>query len=159
MASKTLKKKASKISSKVPRTRKKVDRWDEMPNSVEERQEVYTEAKRKYPSPSKDPSFKNRWDRFIGDVYNQQNFSESILFQLEVLCDLYVELNALNEIIKEKGYTYVSHTSQGTSERIRHEVGARAKVLVEVRHLTASLGLTASKKSKIRADDEDGEWD
>jgi hypothetical protein len=116
------------------------------------------------PQPPKDhPTFKRMWKILIDDVIKRPNYKKGHLYQLEILCDLYVDLEKLNEIIDVLGYSYESEVARGggTISRLRPEVQQRNKVLAEIRSYSRILGLLLQKDSELNTDDEGlkDEWD
>lgn len=152
-------KKASKISSSdVPRNRAKEKKWNDK-NSLESRKPDRSEAIKLHPSPKDNKIFTARWENYVTNIFDRGNFDEGFLFQLEVLCDLYVELDALNIIIAEKGYTYTAKTQYGMTEKVRPEVGHKTRVLAEIRNYSKMLGLLLSATAKEKPAEEDDDWD
>lgn len=118
-------------------------------------------AAKKYKAPSKHKTFVRRWNAYIEEIANRPNFKIGHTFQLEILCNLYVELEKLNAIIDVIGYTYESEKDRGggTISRSCPEVGIRKNVLSEIRNYSKMLGLLLVKDSDFSNDrPEDEEW-
>lgn len=104
-------------------------------------------------------TYKEYYDCFLADIEQRENFKPTHKIQLEVLCDLYVEMHDLEDIIKEQGYTYVSEGRNGTQEKIRPEVAQLNRVRSEIRAYSRMLGLLLVKDSPGPKEENEDEWD
>lgn len=119
-----------------------------------------TKAAKKYPSPRpQNTIFTSRWNLFIEDVVDRPNFKRGHLYQLELLCNLYVELHAMEELIAEFGYTYEIVGRNGAQVKPRPEVTQKNRVLSEIRSYSKMLGLLLVKDSKFTDEEESETWD
>jgi phage terminase small subunit len=112
----------------------------------------------KYPSPKKNPEFRKRWDNLIRGVVSRDNFKVGHLYQLEILCDLYVEYDALAKFIRTKGYTYVALGRQGRIVKPYPQVTQINRVQAEIRSYSKMLGLLLSTDKSTESGGEDNEW-
>jgi len=125
-----------------------------MPMTVEE-------ILKKYPSPKKDKNFKKRWDILVPEIVERPNFKPSHLFQLEILCDVYVSYEYFNKIVNEQGPTVHQEGGRyGEQIKIRPEVSLLTKLKVEIVHYNKMLGLLLMKDTKQTVEDEiQEEWE
>lgn len=117
-------------------------------------------SKHKYPPPKKNPLFRAKWGSFIDNVVCRDNFKIGHLNTLEILCDLYVELDALNRFIRKNGLSFEIIMVQGKSRRIYPEVNLREKVRTQINHYTGRLDLFP-KRDKMAGEptsEEDDKW-
>lgn len=114
--------------------------------------------KKKYPAPSADIQFKKYWKKFLPKVMERDNFHESHLEQLNILCNLYSEYHKLNEFILTNGYSYESDGRYGESRREYPEVKIFQKVTAEIRHYSKILGLILNKDSATKEREDADEW-
>lgn len=111
-----------------------------------------------FPAPKDDVSFQKYWNKFLPKVTSRENFHESHLDQLEILCDLYIDYHNLTQFIKENGYSYMSDGRYGESYREYREVTIRQKVVSEIRAYSKLLGLVL-EKDKDTGDRNENEWE
>lgn len=118
-------------------------------------------SKHKYPPPKKDPVFRERWARFIDNVVSRDNFKLGHLDTLEILCDLYAELEALNKFLRTNGMFHDVTTIMGKSRRAYPEVAQRDKVRAQIQQYSRHLDLFPKKDKSLRGFDpkEAEEWD
>lgn len=115
---------------------------------------------KKFPAPKSSPDFKKYWDKYLPKVVSRENFHNSHLDQLEVLCDLYIEYHELTNFIKENGYTYESDGRYGESHREWPQVKIRQKVTSELRMYSKQLGLVLEKdQDKNEKEKKKNEWE
>lgn len=100
---------------------------------------------KKYPPPKKDRAFREKWRELIHTVVKRDNFKEAHLFQLGILCDLFVEYDDLSKFLRENGYTYEAYGRQGKAIKPFPQVGQINKVKTEIRNYSRMLGLLLSK--------------
>lgn len=109
-------------------------------------------------SPKKeDELFTDYWDIFVLAVSERDNFREDHLNQLSILCDLYVEYDQLQFLLKEEGYTIVSETKFGVQVKAHPCVNQKIKIVSEIRAYTRMLDLTLSRGLKSSTDGD--EWE
>jgi len=112
---------------------------------------------KKFASP-KSGEFKKYWDLLIDNVTGRDNFTKGHLFQLSVLCDLYVEYDHLTEKVKEEGYIYETSGRHGDLIKVNPHVTMRQKTLAELRSYSKLLGLTLFKDGPSVPEEEEDEW-
>ena len=116
--------------------------------------------KSQFKSPKTNKAFKRRWDTLIGEVTGRENFKPGHLYQLEVLCDLYVEYDRLVEYLDENGYSYSQVGGRyGDQEKRRPEVDQLAKCRAEIRNYCRMLGLLLYKDTETKGNTSDDSWD
>lgn len=99
----------------------------------------------KYAAPKDDKEFVKYWDRYLPKVIKRENFHESHLDQLEILCDLYLDYHELTKFIKKNGYSYEGDGRYGKSSNEYKEVSIRQKIIGEIRHFSKLLDLVLNK--------------
>ena len=112
----------------------------------------------KYPSPKKNKEFVARWKQLIGGVVSRSNFKMGHLYQLEILCDLYVEYDVLTKFIRMKGHTYTAHGRQGRIVKPYPQVTLLTRVQSEIRSYCKMLGLLMTPDKSGESGGEDSEW-
>lgn len=114
----------------------------------------------KYPPPKKNPIFRKTWGDFIENVTSRENFKPSHLHTLEILCDLYVELDALNKFLRTNGMAFKVITVAGESRRLYPEVAQRDKIRAQIQQYSRHLDLFPKRDKSLRGmdKDEDDEW-
>lgn len=114
----------------------------------------------KYPPPKKNPVFRKTWGSFIENVTTRENFKPGHLHALEILCDLYVELDNLNKFLRTNGMSYRVITVAGENRRNYPELAQRDKVRGQIQQYSRHLDLFPKKDKSSRGmdDDEDSEW-
>ena len=117
-------------------------------------------TKLKYPPPKKNPIFRKTWGDFIENVTTRENFKPSHLHTLEILCDLYVELDALNKFLRTNGMAFKVITVAGESRRMYPEVAQRDKIRGQIQQYSRHLDLFPKRDKSLRGmdKDEDDEW-
>ena len=113
---------------------------------------------KKFGAPIECPEFRKYWDLFLPKVIERENFHESHLRQLEILCNLYLDYNKLKIFIDENGYSFITVGRYGETSREHVEAKMMTKVLAEIRAYSKLLGLVLAKDSGKNGND-DGEWD
>ena len=91
------------------------------------------------------------------DITSRVNFTKHHLLQLEILCNLYQEVDDLTESLKISGTTVENHGRYGLQVRSHPDVLQKNKVLAEIRAYTKILNLGISKE--VAEEDDDGEFD
>ena len=111
-------------------------------------------------SPKNHPEFIKMWRLLYLPVVNRENFKEHHLSQLMILCDLYVELEKLNDLIELLGYTYDAVGGRGAGEiiRIRPEVNQINRCRSEIRNYSKLLGLLLVETENGNTKEEE-EWE
>lgn len=117
-------------------------------------------SKHEYPPPKKNPIFRKTWGGFIDNVVGRENFKPSHLHTLEILCDLYVELEELNKFLRMNGMAFKVITVMGESRRMYPEVAQRDKVRAQIQQYSRFLDLFPKKDKSPRgaSSKEEGEW-
>jgi len=111
-----------------------------------------------YPSPNKDKEFKKYWNKLLPKVIERDNFHESHLEQLHVLCDLYVDYHKLTLFLREKGYTYETDGRYGENHREYPEVKIQQKCIAEIRQYCRVLDLLLTKDLSRKENPEEETW-
>lgn len=114
----------------------------------------------KYPPPRKNPIFRQKWGRFIDNVVSRDNFKPGHLDTLEILCDLYVELEVLNKFLRMNGMSFLVVMVNGTSRRMYPEVAQRDKIRGQIQTYSKLLDLFPKKDKSLKGMDaeDDSEW-
>jgi hypothetical protein len=108
----------------------------------------------------KQRKFEEYYDLFLADIEKRDNFKETHKIQLEILCNLYVEMGRLEEFVYKEGYTYASDGRNGYQEKIRPEVAQLNRTRSEIRAYSRMLGLLLVKDGPSARDaNEETEWD
>ena len=115
-------------------------------------------GKRAYRPPKNDPIYKQKWNLFITNITERDNFNRAHLEQLSVLCDLFVEYEILVQSLKRTGYTYIVNTIIGAIPKPYPEVGQLNRVRIEIRNYMKMLGLLLVK-DKSEREPEEKDWD
>lgn len=119
------------------------------------------ELRKKYPSVRPDDeTFTKYWKEFITDIPKRSNFKRSHLFNLEILCGLYSELEKLSKQIEEEGQTYICGTKYGEQIKPHPAVSQRDKAMSEIRHFTKLFDAMPKKDTPNPApvDPEKEDW-
>lgn len=116
-------------------------------------------SKTKYPPPKRNAVFRKKWMKFISSLTSRDSFKEAHLQALEVLCDLYVEYEDLEKIIRTEGRTYKAVSRFGEARRMHPAVGQLDKVRANIRAYTKQLDLFPKKDNSSEADGEEDEWE
>lgn len=138
-----------RVVTKVERPNKK--KWSDIegnkpPEAPEEIPVKLMKALKKYPPPpDKDSVFKAKWKIFIEDICERANFKPGHLEQLEILCDMFSELEEMKLYIKENGYSYESHGRNGVQVKIRPEVQQKNILVNTIKNFSKHLGITPTK--------------
>jgi len=112
----------------------------------------------KYPPPRKNPEFAKRWRQLIAGVVSRDNFKMGHLYQLEILCDLYVEYDELAKFIRVKGHTYTSIGRNGKTIRPYPQVNLLSRNQSEIRNYCKMLGLIMNPDKSRESGGEGTEW-
>lgn len=70
---------------------------------------------------------------------------------LELLVDAYAQYRAADDVIQDKGLTYMTESENGVMHRARPEVAMRSDAWRRVRAMLAEFGLTPSSRSRVSA--------
>ena len=115
---------------------------------------------KQYPAPSDNAEFIRMWAILLPEIASRENFKTVHLYQLEVLCGMYVEYKTLSDILAITGHT--TGTGPGIysgNAKIRPECNQLNKVRAEIANYTKMLGLILYKDKKTTSlDDEKKEW-
>lgn len=98
-----------------------------------------------FPPPKKNPIFVRKWKNLIDTIASRDNFKPVHLFQLEVLCDLFVEYEQLSKWIRTHGYTYTAIGRQGKQIKTYPQVAERNRVKDQIRGYSKMLDLITPK--------------
>lgn len=110
----------------------------------------------KFECPKTHPEFVRKWDSLLPEIMGRDNFKRGHIYQLEILCDLYVEYAELMNILEVVGQTFVTTDGRnGTQLKQRPEVNQLNRVRSEIRNYSKHLGLLLVKDSDTGGDDED----
>lgn len=99
----------------------------------------------KYPPPKRNYEFRRKWRDFIIILSAKKNFNETFLFQLEILCDLFVEYEDLTKFIRKNGQTYEAFGRQGKAIKPFPQVGQLNKVKADINAYLKMLELNPGK--------------
>lgn len=120
-------------------------------------------TKKVFMPPKDHPTFVKVWNAYVDDVTRRENFKRGHLYQLEILCDMYVEMEKLQDILELSGYSYESEVGRGggTITRIRPELNQLNRTRAEIRNYSKTLGLLLVRDSDFNpgADDDTDEDD
>ena len=98
------------------------------------------------------------WEVFIEDVVQRENFKESHLQQLKVLCQIYVRYDTLSQWIDDNDYTYETMGQSGLQFKEHPNVGVWKKSLAEIRSYSRVLGLLLIKDKANKPAEESNPW-
>jgi phage terminase small subunit len=114
-----------------------------------------------YKPPRAQKTFCEKWKLFLPQIVNRDNFTESHLSQLEILCSLYEEFENLTDAIDREGYTYESVTNAGgVIIKARPEVAQLNTCRTQIAIYTRMLGLTLVKNMVPTGNNSDKElWE
>ena len=107
--------------------------------------EASKHAHLKYPPPKNNPVFIRKWRELVSAIVERDNFKSAHLFQLEVLCDLFVDYESLSEFIRVHGHTYESVGRNGRLVKNYPQVIQLNRVLAEIRNYSRVLNIMLSK--------------
>lgn len=118
----------------------------------------------RFPPPYDHPVFAERWNEFLAILLDREGFHIAHLAQLEVLCNLFVQVAILELFVRENGYTFrVTGGRNGFQLKQFPEVGQLHKSRSEIRSYLKLLGLLPSTRllrpSGMGADDDGWEDD
>lgn len=106
---------------------------------------------KKYTPPKAHPTFVKMWEVLIDEVTSRENFKKGHLYQLEILCDLYVEVDKLTSALEISGYTYeTSGGRNGDQYKMYPEVAQLNRARAEIRNYSKHLGLLLFKDTDTR---------
>jgi hypothetical protein len=116
-----------------------------------------------YQPPRGGDKFKKYWDRLLPKVAFRKNFHEAHLFNLEILCTLYVEYEIISDLFELEGPQAMITTTEGgrngPQEKVSVLATRRDKVLVEIRNYSKLLGLLLAKDEEVKDEEDKNEWD
>lgn len=114
-----------------------------------------------YPPPKNDAIFVRLWNLLIDEVVSRDNFKDSHLYQLEMLCDLYADYQNLRAIVEVLGYTFdVSGGRNGDQVKPRPEALMLSGLRSHIMNYSKMLGLILMKESKMsEAEVEAAQWE
>lgn len=116
-------------------------------------------AKHKYPPPSKNAIFRNKWMSFIDDICSRENFKPGHLAALEILCTLFSESHDLEKFIRIRGRTYIVVSRAGKFHKTYPEVQQLAHHRTQIQSYMKMLGLLLKKDKSDEDPGEKEEWD
>ncbi|MCK5883685.1 MAG: hypothetical protein KAG61_08355 [Bacteriovoracaceae bacterium] len=119
-----------------------------------------SELVRKYPPRIKSPLFKKYWEQFLNDIAVRDNFKDNHLAFLHILCELLVEYEGLQDVLRVYGPVVEHTTAHGVvTHKVRPEVLLRDKVLVEIRNYSKLLKVGLFEDTQIRnKKDPEDDW-
>lgn len=114
-----------------------------------------------YPPPKKEETFVRMWKLLITEVVTRDNFKDSHLYQLEMLCDLYTDYQNLRSIVDLLGYTFdVTGGRNGELVKPRPEAVMLNNLRSQILNYSKMLGLILEKESKFAsAAEEAATWE
>ena len=104
-------------------------------------------------------TYDDLWEIFHQDVAARPNFKKGHSLQLDILCKLYLELDHLDGLIKDEGYTYSSEGRYGLRVALNPNIQQRLKVQAEIRAYSKLLGITLHKDAETNEPKDDNEWE
>jgi phage terminase small subunit len=117
---------------------------------------------KKYPAPRYGEIFVERWVEFLPQIMKRENFHDSHLTQLTILCSLYEEFEKLSASLEFTGYSYESTTMRGgTSFKPMPEVAQLNVCRSQIAIYTRMLGLMLVKDMSPvnNSKNQEGNWD
>lgn len=119
---------------------------------------------KQYRAPVKGREFLKYWKGFIVSIVDRDNFNESHLKNLEILCRAYVEYDRMTACLEELyqknfSYSYVAEGRYGTQIKMHPEFNERQKLLAEIRQYSRLLGVVLNKDNMMKENDPSGEWE
>jgi hypothetical protein len=115
--------------------------------------------KKCFAPPRQGDKFRKYWERMLPKIVNRTNFHESHLFNLEVLCSLYVDYEIITDYFDLMGVDGLITVSEGgrNGPQEKHSILAlrRDRLLGDIIRYTKILGLVLAKD--VDADDEEEE--
>ena len=116
-----------------------------------------------YKVPVKGKEFKKYWVEFVQVVTERDNFNDTHLKNLEVLCNLYVEYDRmttfLNDFHEREGtYSYIAEGRHGTQIKTHPEFTERQKLLSEIRQYSRLLGIILNKDNSTKEEPGEDPW-
>lgn len=110
-------------------------------------------------SPVPDGSYKIYWDRIMEDIFERDNFKESHLASVKMLCDLYTEYEICKNKIDMLGMTYESEGRNGYQVKKRPELEQMNKLRADIAAYCKLLGIVLTKDTKTKESENKDEWD
>jgi hypothetical protein len=104
--------------------------------------------------------FTSYWDDFIEDIVNRDNFKRGHLRHLSILCNLFCELEVLNNVLDFEGHTYESDGGRnGPQIKLRPEVQQRNTVISDIAAYSKLLGVTLMKDMTLKENKKKDVWE
>lgn len=110
-------------------------------------------------APKKSPEHKAYWNRFIHHIAKRDNFKESHLTQLSILCDLLVNYDRCAAFVEEEGFVYESVGRNGMQRKNHPETDLMGKYTTQIKDYSKLLDITLSKDKVTSPGDGADEWD
>lgn len=129
------------------------------PENIPTPKDEYT--KLKYPPPRNNPVFRRYWGLFHDAVVTRPGFNVISLATLQLLCDLYVEIEDVTESIRKIGMTHEVITVTGKMRRVNPEVAVLQGLRSQVQKVSSNLDLYPTKSKKVGKTmdpEDDNEW-
>lgn len=104
-------------------------------------------------------AWKDNWKIFVDEISVRDNFKESHLRTLEILCDLLEEYTKLSDFVKENGYSYESCTKEGVTWKKFPEAEMRQKCVSNISMYCKLLDLKLFKDKANEPDQKVNEWE
>lgn len=117
-----------------------------------------TNKAKQFPPPRTTKVFMRKWYMLISDLVASPMFKRSHLAQLELLCEMYEDLEiCMNFLRQQEGFTYHAVTERTSQIKAYPEVAIVAKLRTEIRNMFKQLGLGSGKEVAI-PDSGDDDW-
>ena len=111
-----------------------------------------------YPAPREEARFNYYWDRYIDNVVQRDNFKNEHLDQLAILCQMYVDVEEIEDDLRAEGRTYTVQGRSGAQIKC-HPLVAQLNVLrTEIRNYNRVLGLVLDKDKQLKDTKSKNEW-
>lgn len=117
------------------------------------------------PPPKNHPVFVRAWSNLLDNVMEKRDFKRAHLLTLEILCDLYVEMDEILKFLEKHGRNYYVKNEAEETYRNYNEVAALDRVRMKIKMYSSSLGLFPNKervgkrtKDNIKEDVDAEEW-
>lgn len=104
--------------------------------------------------------FKSYWNSLYPDIMYRENLKPSHLLQLKILCNLYIQEEALMKNIVACGLTFRSEGRNGYQEKLRPESQLLERTRTMIREYSKVLGLVLVKDNvSTNSSASDNEWE
>jgi len=120
--------------------------------------ENLSERAKAFAPPRTTAIFQQKWYQIIDDVVRSPRFKKSHIAQLELLCEMYEDLENCMRFIRENGYSYLAMSSTTRQSKAYPEVAIVLKLRTEIRNMYKQLGLAHGREAVIPNDHAD-DWE